>query len=257
MPTISENLHFNYDGKSSKDFGVINVNLDNGMFEERFVASRNINETAVRGSDTPLFHSVEEEPLEFSMTIAFVKKFTDEDIDNVILWLFQDKYKPLYFENNPDKIFYCMPVGESTIVHNGLKEGYVTINMRCRSSKIESPTYVTPTYDLSTNEGKYKIIIENNGHVEIFPEISIEKVGDGHIIIMKNGEIFEIRDLTNREKIYINTEKEIIETDIVGVYRYDNVVGDFHDMILSLGVNEFIIEGKCKIAFRYKFKYRF
>src|SRR5690606_36343676 len=127
----------------------------------------------------------------------------------------------------------------------------------CKSSKIESPLYQTPRYDLSENEDEFKITIENKGHVEVYPEISIEKIGDGHITIMKNGEIFEIRDLTNREQIYVNTEKEIIETDIVGVYRYDNVVGDYHDMVLSLGVNEFIVKGKCKITFRYKFKYRF
>lgn len=257
MPTIGESLHFNYDGKSSKDFGVIHISLDGGMFEETFVAPRVINETRIRGNDTPLFHSIEEEPLEFDLPIAFTKKFTDEDIDKVIIWLFQDKYKPLYFEDKPEKIFYCMPVSESYIVHNGLKEGYVTLRMRCKSSKIESPLYQTPRYDLSENEGEFKITIENKGHVEVYPEISIEKIGDGHITIMKNGEIFEIRDLTNREQIYINTEKEIIETDIVGVYRYDNVVGDYHDMVLSLGVNEFIVKGKCKIAFRYKFKYRF
>lgn len=257
MPTISESLHFNYDGKSSKDFGVIHINLDGGMFDEVFVATRSIVETKVRGNDTPLFHSVEEEPLEFDLPIAFTKRFTDEDVDKVIVWLFQDKYKPLYFEDKPDKVFYCMPVGEARIVHNGLREGYVVVHMRCKSSKIESPVHVTPKYDLSQNTGDYKITIENKGHVEVYPEISIEKVGDGHITIIKNGEIFEIRDLTNAEQIYVNTEKEIIVTDIVGVTRYDNVIGDYHDMVLSLGVNEFTIQGTCKIAFRYKFKYRF
>lgn len=257
MPTIRQSLHFNYDGKSSRDFGVIHVNIDGGMFDETLVANRTIVETDVRGSDTPLFHSVEEEPLEFNLVIAFTKKFTDEDIDNVILWLFKDEYRPLYFEDKPNKIYYCMPVNDSRIVHNGLRQGYITLNMRCKSSKIESPIYVTPTYDLSNNTGDYKINIENTGHVDVFPEISIEKVGDGHITFIKNGEIFEIRNLTDREQIYINTEKEIIETDIVGVTRYENVVGDFHDMILELGDNEYIIQGTCKLRFRYKFKYRF
>ena len=73
MPTIGESLHFNYDGKSSKDFGVIHISLDGGMFEETFVAPRAINETRIRGNDTPLFHSIEEEPLEFDLPIAFTK----------------------------------------------------------------------------------------------------------------------------------------------------------------------------------------
>lgn len=257
MPTISESLHFNYDGKSSKDFGIIHISLDSGMFEETFVASRDIVETQVGGNDTPLFHRVDETPIEFDLPIAFTSKFTDKEIDDIIIWLFQDKYRPLYFEDKPNKVFYCMPVGDTTIAHNGLKEGYIVLRMRCRSSKIESPINVTPTYDLSQNTGDYKVTIKNEGHVEIFPEISIEKVGDGHITIMKDGEVFEVRDLTNREQIYINTEKEIIETDIVGVYRYENVIGDFHDMAMPVGDNEFTIQGNCKIAFRYKFKYRF
>lgn len=258
MPTIKDSLYFNYDGISCRDFGLININLDNGMFEETLVASRSINETKTRGNDTPLFHSVEEDPLEFSLSIAFTRKFTDEDIDDIIIWLFQDIYRPLYFEDKPNKVFYCMPIGDSAIIHNGLKEGYVTINFRCRSSKIESPVQTTPTHNFSSNtESGGKVTIVNEGHVDIFPEISIEKIGNGHVTIEKDGEIFEIRDLTNLEKIYVNTEKEIIETDIVGVYRYENVIGDFHDMILSVGSNEFTIKGDCKIAFRYKYKYRF
>lgn len=257
MPTIKDSLYFNYDGKSCREFGLINVNLDNGMFEEVLVANRTINETAVRGSDTPLFHSVSEEPLSFQLALAFEGKFTDKDVDDVIVWLFQDRYRPLYFEDKPDRVYHCMPVGDSMIAHNGLKEGYLVIEMRCKSSKIESPIYVTPTYDLSTNTGDFNIKIVNDGHVEVYPEISIEKIEDGHVTIIKDGEIFEIRDLTNREQIYINTEKEIIETDIVGEYRYENVVGDYFDMILSLGENNFTVKGKCKIAFRYKLKYRF
>lgn len=257
MPTIKDSLYFNYDGKSCREFGLINVNLDNGMFEEVLVANRTINETAVRGSDTPLFHSVSEEPLSFQLTLAFEGKFTDKDVDDVIVWLFQDRYRPLYFEDKPNRVYHCMPVGDSMIAHNGLKEGYLVIEMRCKSSKIESPVYVTPTYDLSTNTGDFNIKIVNDGHVEVYPEISIEKIENGHVTIIKDGEIFEIRDLTNREQIYINTEKEIIETDIVGEYRYENVVGDYFDMTLSLGENNFTVKGKCKIAFRYKFKYRF
>ena len=256
MPTIKESLYFNYDGKSCRDFGLINVNLDGGMFEETLVASRAINETRVRGSDTPLFHSIDEEPLELQLSIAFKSTFTEEDVDGIIMWLFQDKYKPLYFEDKPHKVFYCMPIGDSIIAHNGLKQGYISINMRCRSSKIESPQNVTSTYH-SNSSSDTVVMIENIGHVEIFPEISIEKTGNGNVTIMKDGEIFEIRNLTNGEKIYINTEKEIIETDITGVYRYEDVVGDYFDMALSVGENTFTVRGSCKIAFRYRFKYRF
>jgi phage-related protein len=257
MPTIKQSLYFTYDGISCKDFGLVHVNLSNGMFEEQFVANREIVETKVKGNDTPLFHSVEEDPLQFEMTIAFEDSFTDETIDNVILWLFKDTYKPLVFEDKPDRVFHCMPVGDSSIVHTGLKQGYITLTMRNKSSRVVSPLVTSPTYDLSNNTGTSNITIANAGHLEIFPEISIEKVGAGNITITKNGEIFEIRDLTDREQIYVNCEKEIIETDIIGVYRYDKVVGDFHDMALSVGTNTFSVQGTCKITFRYTMKYKF
>jgi phage-related protein len=259
MPTIKDSLYFNYDGKSCKDFNLVHVNLDNKMFEEKLVADRSINELKVRGSEKPLFHGIEEEPLEFEMTIAFEKDFTDADIDGIILWLFQDNYKPLFFEDKPNKVYWCMPVGDATLAHTGLKEGYFTITMRCNSSRIYSPLQTTPTYDLSANTGKYRVNLVNTGHLEIFPEISIEKVGAGNITFTRvsDGQIFEIRDLTDREQIYINCEKEIIETDLVGTYRYDKVVGDYFDMAMAVGTTAFDIEGKAKITFRYTLKYKF
>jgi phage-related protein len=257
MPTILDSLYFTYDGISCKTYKLMNVNLSNGMYTEKFHASREIVETTVKGSDTPLFHSVEESPREFELNIAFTQKYTDTDIDNVVKWLFQDNYKPLYFEDKPNKIYYCMPVGDSDIVHNGLRDGYITITMRCRSSKILSPLQTTPTYDLSTNTAKYRVNINNTGHVVVYPEISIEKVGAGNITFTKGGEIFEIRNLTDRESIYINCEKEIIQTDAVGVYRFGDVVGDYFDMALNLGNNAIDIEGKCKVTFRYYLKFKF
>ena len=257
MPTIKESLYFNYNGISCKTYNLMNVNLSGGMFEDNLHANRTIKETAVNGSDTPIFNGVEEEPLEFPLTIAFTGKYTDTDIDNVILWLFQDNYKPLYFEDKPNKIYYCMPNGDAKIFHNGLKQGYITITMRCKSSKIYSPNQTTSLYDLSTNTAKYRVNINNTGHVDIYPEISITKVGNGSITFTKSGEIFQINNLTNGEDIYINCEREIIETDAVGVYHYDDVIGDFHDMILKRGTNAIDIEGKCKIQFRYVFKYKF
>lgn len=259
MPTIKDSLYFNYDGVSCKTYNLMNVNLSNGMFEDTLHASRSINETQVRGSDTPLFNSVEEEPLQFDMVIAFTKEFTDTDIDNVIVWLFQDVYKPLYFEDKPNKIYYCMPIGDANIVHTGLKQGYFTLSMRCKSSKIYSPQKTSPLYDLSTNTGRYSINVSNGGHVAIYPEISITKVGAGNITLIKSGKIFEIRNLIDREEIYINCEKEIISSDAekIGVYRYDDVVGNYHDMMLNRGNNTIYVEGNCKIQLRYVFKYKF
>ncbi|MGV4321323.1 phage tail domain-containing protein [Bacillus mojavensis] len=255
MPTIKDKLYFNFNGVWSSEHKLINVVLDSGMYEEDFVASREINETEVRGSNKPLFQDVSTSPLQFEMTIAFEENFTDEDIDSIIRWLFVDYYKPLYFEGKEDRVYMCMPVDDSQIIHNGIKQGYFTITMRCDASNLYSPFILTP---LETVTGTKTITIENNGHFDVYPEISLKKIGAGTITITSvddGGEIFEIRDLTDQEDIYIDCEREIIETDIVGVYRYNNQIGEFPRLIY--GQNNFKIDGDCEIQFRYKNKYKF
>lgn len=255
MPTIKDSLHFNYNGIWSDTYGLIHVVLDNGMFEETFVAPRKINETKVRGNSKPLFHSIEDDPLEFDMVIAFEDGFDAVKIDAIIRWLFVDYYKPLYFEGKEDKIYYCMPVNDSKIVHTGLSKGYFTLKMRCDSSNVYSP-YITT--NMETVVGIKTITIENEGHFDIYPEISILKNGNGTVTIQSlddGGKIFQVSNLNNNEDIYINCEKETIETNLIGVYRYDNIVGDFPRLIY--GTNRFQITGDCNIQFRYRNKYRF
>lgn len=255
MPTIKERLNFNFDGIWSEELGLINISTDSGMYSETMVASRSINETKIKGSPKPLLHDIEDSPLSFEMTIAFVDEYTDEDIDRIIRWLFVDYYKPLFFEGKEEKVYYCLPVDDATIVHNGLKQGYFTITMRCDSSNVYSQFVISNKETVTTSK---TITLMNDGHFDVYPEISITKIGAGTITIESLddfGSIFEVRDLTNQEDIYLNSEKEIIETDIVGVWRYDKIIGEFPRLVY--GQNRFKITGSCTIQFRYKSRYRF
>lgn len=256
MPTVKDKLHFNFDNTSSREFNVINVNIGSGLYEEQLIPDREIVETETDGSDTPIFHKVKETPSSFGMVLGFENKFTDEEIDDVILWLFQDYYKPLYFEDKPDKVMYCMAVGSPSIVHNGNGEGYIALEMRMDSTRIVSRTRLSEEHIV---ENTKNIDLVNNGHVKIYPEISIEKDGNGHIeLINENAMVLQIRDLADKEKIYINCEKEIIESDIPGVYRYDDVTGHFDYLGLKQRRTTRIrVRGSCKIQFRYRFKYKF
>jgi phage-related protein len=255
MPTIKDKLYFNFGGIWSNDYNLMNVVLDNSMYEESLVAPREIIETKVRNSNKPIFHSIDESPLQFEMTVAFESAYTDEDIDSIIRWLFVDYYRPLFFEGKEDKIYMAMPIDDPKIVHNGLNEGYFTLMMRCDSSNLYSPTVTT---ELETIIDNKTITIFNDGHYDIYPEISFIKNGAGNITIQSlddDGNIFEVRDLTNLEDIYINCEKETIQTDIIGMYRYDKIIGEFPRILY--GENRFKITGSCSIQFRYKIKYRF
>lgn len=258
MATIKDKLHFNYDGKWSDEFNLIHVVLGSGMYEETLMANRSIIENKSKGNYKPFFSGIDETPLSFEMNIAFENKYTDKDLDDIIRWLFSDYYKPLYFEGREDRIFYCMPDGDSLLTHNGLNEGYITITMRCNSSNLYSPISFTPLHTIIDNSTK-TIDIYNNGHYTIYPEISIEKIDDGKVTIISknNGDaIFEIINLKNNEQIYINCEKEIIVTDsITNKYRYNDVIGEY--IKLSYGRNTFEIIGNCKIQLRYQARYKF
>lgn len=256
MPTIKDKIHFNFNGVSSRTHKVMHVVLDSGMYEETFVASRELNETKVRGSRKPLLHGVEDTPLSFEMIIAVDGVFTEQQISDIIRWLWVDTHKPLYFEGKENKVYYCMPIDDSTIAHNGMSQGYFTVNMRCDSSQIYSPTVTTSTTTVTSTP--QTITLNLDSHFDIYPEISIKKTGAGHVTLEfldDGGNIFEVRDLTNAEDIYINCEKEQIQTDIIGVYRYDKVVG--HYPKLKYGQNRVKITGACQIQFRYKNLYRF
>lgn len=259
MPTIKENILFNYDGRWSDDFGLINISLSNSMYEETLVANREIIEVDIKGNDTPLFQGFKNTPLEFEMTIAFTEKYTDERVYEIIGWLFSDYYKPLYFYGREDRVFYCMPTGDSSIVHNGLKEGYFVINMRCNSPFTYSPITTTEIYDLSDGVAK-TIELMNDGFGVLYPEISIEKIGAGSVSLQNlsnNGLIWEIRNLSDRENVYINCEKEIIKSDLenLGVYHYLDTSGNFPKLLK--GRNTITITGRCKVQFKYRYKYRF
>lgn len=254
MPTIKEKLYFNFNGKNSKEFNLIHINTSSGMFEDLLVASRSFNEIKPKGSEITYVNNIENTPLEFELNLAFTTDFSDSDIDNIIRWLYVDYFKPLYFEGAENRIFYCMPSGDSKLTHNGLKQGYFTLTMRCNSAFVYSSIIKSPQYDLS--DGSVETIrIFNDGHLDVYPEISILKIGDGNITITNNDNIFEINNLTNMEDIYINCWKEVIITDAIGVSHFDDIIGDFPS--LKCGVNIFEVTGTCKIQFKYQFKYRF
>lgn len=257
MPTIREKLNFNFDGIWSEQFGLISINVAGGMFEETLVSGREVIETRTRGNRKPMFHSIESSPIEFQMTIAFTGKFIDEKIDDVIRWLFVDYYKPLYFEGREDKLYYCIPVGDSSIVHNGLNEGYFTILMRCNSSSVYSSVIITDNTIVSDTRN---VTIKNIGHYDIYPEISIKKTGSKGDISIQNmndvgSGIFYIRDLAINESIYLNCEKEIIESNLIGVSRYDNINGNFTRFLI--GDNLIKIKGSCEIQFRFQHEFKF
>lgn len=181
--TIRDALYFSYAGRKSVDFGIVNVNLNSGMLEESFVPSRSIVEEKVKGRDRPYFMRTEVEPLQFSVSFAFEESWDEDKIREVARWLTQhDYYQELSFTTeegvNPEKIFYALAVDEATLIHNGLRQGYISLTFRCDSPYACSPVMTTRRYewkgqhfvhkpDFDTGTGSKPILVNAEGHLTL------------------------------------------------------------------------------------------
>lgn len=99
------------------------------------------------------------------------------------------------------------------------------------------------------------IEINNVGIKKIRPEVWITKIGNGDLSIINtsNGnEELKFKNLLDGETVYINGEREFIETSLAMTYRYD----DFNDNYLEFvrGSNVLKVTGEAKIQFRYQWK---
>lgn len=253
--TIKESLDFSYAGKRSDYMGLLNVTTKSGLYEENFIANKSIIEEKIPKRDKPYFFGVEYDPLTFPLTFSFNEKWTDKSIEEVALWLHQTTYQPLFFTNNINRIFYCMPVDDFSIIHNGLKQGYLELTMRCDTFHAYTPVY-QEVFDFTTNtvDGMDFTFI-NKGHLPCKPMMKLETVDGGDISIINysdSGKEFKFTGLVNNETLIIDNENEHIKTDLAQTYRFSN----FNNQYLSFprGVNRCKVYGKCKITFQTEFK---
>ncbi|ASA22778.1 phage tail domain-containing protein [Paenibacillus donghaensis] len=98
------------------------------------------------------------------------------------------------------------------------------------------------------------IVFNNKGNVHCKPEIWITKIENGDLSIIntsRSNDVFKFVSLVNQETVYVNNEREDIQTSHAVTYRYK----DFNDNYLNFppGKNILRIEGKAKIKFRYQF----
>lgn len=251
---MKSSLNFNYDGISSRDMGLTQVSTDDGLFEEIFLPNRNINEEKIKGRYKPYHQGVDYDPLSFPLSFYFNDGFDEDKVREVKRWLMQDYYKVIYFEDYPDRVFYCMYVGDSKLLHNGLEQGYVNLEMRCNSPFSYSKVY-EEIFDFSANTvDGMDLEFKNLGNLNCKPEVWIETLEAGDFSIINqsdSGREFKFTGLEINETVYVDNENEHIETDIVDIYRYDNFNDNYLD--LPYGVNKLKIYGKCNIRLRYQY----
>ena len=254
--TIAESLYFVYDGIRSDEMGLLNVNMQSGMQEEMFMPEQSIKEVSIRGLDNPYFIEVERRPFTLNLTFAFEDTFDDDKIQAVENWLGnQSFYKPLYFSDNIEKWYYVIYTGETKLLHNSLKQGYVQIQMRSIGPYTYSPVYESDWHDCSNNSSDgTEIIIENKRNLVCKPVVHIAKVGNGEISIRNDsnrGSTFRLINLFNNETIVIDSNKEDITSDIPLTFHFDDAFGEYPTLVS--GMNFLRIFGNCKLKFSYQY----
>lgn len=130
---MKQSINFRYDGIHSQDMGVFIAWDSDGLFEENFLPERKIVEKKIANREKPYFQRVEHEPLSFSLSFAIADWESTETLRRLARWFFQPYYKPLVFDSNPDRVFYAIFEGDSSVFHNGMGEGYIELNIRCDS----------------------------------------------------------------------------------------------------------------------------
>ena len=244
MTTIKDKLHFSYNGKSTQDFGVWNVTLDGGMFEETLVANQTIREETLVDRRTSIFSGLEKEPISFEIVLAFENGFTDQLIEDVVEWLYGNEYySKLEFEST-NRIYYCMPNGSSSIVHTGQQEGYIALEMKTNSPFVFG--------GMESKVGTTQIVIDRKGKKD--PEVIIEmNVKSGTTAKLKmNGYTVQINKLLVGEKVTIYPNDEDIESDRSNVFHYNDYIGDLSKLGLMDKTNILLIEGDVEVEYSYQ-----
>lgn len=256
---MREAINFTFDGVSSEDMGVIIASPNGGLFNETFLPTRNIIETSVANNYKPYHQRVELSPLSFSLSI-FIHEWRDrQNLRQIAKWLMKDYYVPLTFETNPDRVFYAMVDGDSSLIHNGCKDGYVELNIRCNSPFTYSHAQAIESTEVRVADVSSHIIsIFNSGDRTIKPKLWITKRnGNGSVSIENEDteQIMTIDNLLDGEQVYIDVENDTIVSDleILNVYRYD----DHNNVWLELieGENTLVCTGDFDIEIEYEMIY--
>ncbi|MGE7916527.1 distal tail protein Dit [Lysinibacillus xylanilyticus] len=260
---MNESIVFTYDGISSEDMGVILISEGGGLFRDNFLPSRKIIEKSVAGRNTPYFKRLEEQPVSFPLEFYIEEWGNRENLREIARWLDQEYYKPLWFESNPNRVYYGLIEGSSELFHNGLKDGYVKTTVRCNSPYSYSHP-ITSKYTVSNELTNY---INNDGDKPFRPYIKIKKKGNGDIRIktfLENKLInnFQLNALLDGEEIDIDCSNEEIKSNFEskGRYLFDNHNNDWLEFGIGYKYNgetstKMVLTGDFDIEMTYQYVY--
>ncbi len=254
MTTIRESENLTFNGIDFSDLGVTNVNLSSGLLQEPVWGNRSIVETKVRGRPVQYFHSVEDDPLSFTLNLAVLDEWDSDSIRAIMRALRTDFYAPLVLSAKPDQIIYAMIVDQPILNHTAHGTGYVSANFKCDSPWFYSAV-IQIDEDLSSNSlSGTTFTITNSGDLAIPTLITITKVGTGDITItsLTNSNSITLTGLEDLSTIVIDGETEDATMSPRGVFTFTGATSDTETITINSRVYEFdddssIISGRIAV----------
>lgn len=243
------------------EFGIIAVNLSNGMIETHTGVTQDIIEEKSMSLDKPYFLGVDRKPITFSMNFARVdnEKWDYQTKLKFSRLIFEPNYRELKSADYPQVVYNVICVDEPKKVLNGVDQGYITLNFRCDAPWGWSPaTVVTKNISGASDENPYVIELENNSNVLqwYYPEVEFKTLGTTNFKMSNNkdgGRDFIFTDIYDGEVIYVNNDiKKVIGDQPYPLkYRLDKFNKNWFR--LKYGKNKINIYTDCIISFKMKY----
>ncbi|WP_225973552.1 hypothetical protein [Staphylococcus epidermidis] len=155
--------HFIFNGYHTRDFNVKNVQVDNGLASDTFLADRTPTIEKTRFSEKTYLLGYTEEPLKFKVRLLFDEhKFTLNNIMTLRRMIDTAGFKEFRFDNEEESalniVVYAMITGASNLTHNVINDGYVDLEFQTNSPRRYSEIMIDE-YDFSRS-GSDRLITE-------------------------------------------------------------------------------------------------
>lgn len=246
-------LGFTYDGIPSMHYGIMQVNVGGGLYDDTLMSSTSIESDTVKGRDVSFFKNITRENIKLTMSLYMEHGVDERQLDIVRAWFDVDYYKPLYFDERPDRLVFAMIEGEVKLRHDGY-QGYLEVTLATNS-----PYWWSPIHALDF-KGATTFNFTNTGTKSLFPMIEItakDNISSGSpvkVINVRTGQSLEVTQMASGEVLTVDCMYESLQSSLPETYRYD--VCNENYLEIETGVSPIQLVGNASFKFRYREKYR-
>lgn len=274
-----QNTYFTFNNISSELMDVIACYINTKERQRQYALNRSLISEKNINNPLPYDFGYDTEVLKGELTIAPIdcsakkskKKLDTKKLTQIAEWLYQDSYKPLISNDNPDIVYYVKFTDEHQ-VYLFNDEGYITLSFICNAPWAWTKLYAHE-FDLRNHDftaAPFEFEIENAGNYDNYNglEAEIELYKSGSNILPDDISIRNTRNtlpqnsfrLTNSvnsrnvaryrfldgENIYIHMGKRLVESD--NAYVSSRLYNCNKQWIrLEKGKNTIEIYGRCRI----------